>query len=328
MSKDTIKVIVTGAAGNIGYALVPLIAQGSMFGADQPLILHLLEIANAIDKGQAVEMELDDCAFPLLRGVVVTSDPREAFTDVDYAVFVGSFPRLKGMERKDLIAKNAEIFSGQGKILNEVAKKTCKVLVVGNPANTNCLITASVAPTIPKENFTALTRLDHNRAVYQVAHKAGVPISEVKNTCIWGNHSNTQFPDISHATVSGKPALELFESSWVQDEFIPIVQKRGATVIEKRGASSAFSAAKAIVDHMHDWVHGTPEGQFVSMAVPSDGSYGIPEGIVYSFPVSIKDGKATIVQGLEVNEFARGKMDATLAELVEEKETAFALCGL
>jgi len=232
------------------------------------------------------------------------------------------------MERKDLIAKNGEIFSTQGRILNEVAKKTCKVLVVGNPANTNCLITAAVATTIPRGNFTALTRLDHNRAVYQLANKAGAPLTEVKNVCIWGNHSSTQFPDVSHAKVAGRPATEIVSPEWIADEFIPLVQQRGAAVIQKRGASSAFSAAKAIVDHMHDWIHGTPDGDFISMAVPSDGSYGIPEGIVYSFPVTVKDGNVSIVQGLDINEFARGKMDATLQELVAEKETAFSLVGL
>jgi len=261
--------------------------------------------------------------------VLVTADAKEAFTDVDYVIFVGAFPRLAGMERKDLIEKNAQIFSGQGKILDEVAKKTVKVLVVGNPANTNCLITATSAPSIPKENFTALTRLDHNRARSQVALKAGVSVSDVHNVYIWGNHSSTQFPDLSHATVGGKPASEVIkDDAWSKGEFISTVQKRGAAVIDKRGLSSAFSAAKAIVDHMYDWVHGTPEGEHVSMAVPSDGSYGIPEGIVYSFPVSIKDGKPSIVQGYEINEFSRGQMDATLKELLEEKTVAFGICGL
>jgi len=321
--------LVTGAAGNIGYALVPLIAAGHMFGQDQRVDLHLLEIKDALGKAEAVSMELTDCAFPLLNNVLVTDDAREAFTDVDYVIFVGAFPRLAGMERKDLIEKNAQIFSSQGKILNEVAKKTAKVLVVGNPANTNCLITATSAPSIPKENFSCLTRLDHNRARSQVALKAGVPVGDVKNVFIWGNHSSTQFPDLSHGLVGGKAAAEVInDEAWVKGDFISIVQKRGAAVIEKRGLSSAFSAAKAIVDHMHDWVHGTPAGEHVSMGVPSDGSYGIPEGIVFSFPVSIKDGAASIVQGFEINEFSRGKIDATLNELVDEKKVAFGICGL
>jgi len=329
MSKAPVKVLVTGAAGNIGYALVPLIAAGDMFGPDQRVDLHILEITAALGKAEAVVMELTDCAFPLLNNVLVTDDARQAFTDVDYVIFVGAFPRLQGMERKDLIEKNAKIFSDQGKILNEVAKKTAKVLVVGNPANTNCLITATSAPSIPKDNFSCLTRLDHNRARSQVALKAGVSVSEVKNVFIWGNHSSTQFPDLSHGLVGGKSAAEVInDDGWVKGDFISIVQKRGAAVIDKRGLSSAFSAAKAIVDHMHDWVHGTPEGEHVSMGVPSDGSYGIPEGLIFSFPVSIKDGKASIVQGFEINDFSRGKIDATQNELLDEKKVAFAICGL
>jgi malate dehydrogenase len=321
--------LVTGAAGNIGYALVPLIAQGDMFGKDQPVSLHLLEIPNAIGKAEAVALELQDGAFPLLRDVLVTADAKQAFTDVDYVIFVGAFPRLQGMERKDLIEKNAQIFSSQGKILDEVAKKSVKVLVVGNPANTNCLITAVSAPSIPRENFSALTRLDHNRALTQTSAKAGVRLPEVKNVVIWGNHSNTQFPDLSHAIISGKSASSVInDDNWVKQDFVSTVQKRGAVIIEKRGLSSAFSAAKAIVDHMHDWVLGTPEGSFVSMGVPSDGSYGITEGIIYSFPVECKNGKATIVKGLEISEFAREKMDATLKELENEKETAFTICNI
>jgi len=300
-----------------------------MFGQDQPIDLHMLEIPSALGKTEAVAMELTDCAYPLLRNVLVTADAKEGFTDVDYVIFVGAFPRLQGMERKDLIEKNATIFSEQGKILDQVAKKTCKVLVVGNPANTNCLITATCAPSIPKENFTCLTRLDHNRARSQVALKAGVPTSDVHNVCIWGNHSSTQFPDFSHAKIGTKKGTEVItDEEWVKGEFVSVVQKRGAAVIAARGNSSAFSAAQAIVDHMHDWVHGTNEGEYVSMGVPSDGSYDIPEGVVYSYPVTIKDGKASIVQGLQVSEFAREKMDATLKELQEEKAVAFGICGL
>jgi len=323
------KVLVTGAAGNIGYALCPLIAQGDMFGPNQQLILHLLEIAPVIEKAEAVAMELRDCAFPLLKGIVVTSDETVAFTDVDYVIFVGAYPRKQGMERKDMIEINAKIFSGQGKILDQVAKKDVKVLVVGNPANTNCLLTATAAPSLSKSNFSALTRLDHNRAHYQLAEKTSSAMGEVKNVCIWGNHSNTQFPDLSHASVKGKPATEAVSQEWAQGEFVSTVQQRGAVIIQKRGLSSAFSAAKAIVDHMHDWVVGTPEGQFVSMGVLSDGNtYGVPQGLIYSFPVSCKDGKATIVTGLTVNDYQRKMMDATAAELAEEKEVAFKICGL
>jgi len=323
------KVLVTGAAGNIGYALCPLIAQGDMFGKAQPVILHLLERAEVLPKAEAVAMELYDCSFPLLAGVVVTADETVAFTDVDYVIFVGAFPRQQGMERKDMIEINAKIFSGQGKILDQVAKKSVKVLVVGNPANTNCLITATAAPSLNRLNFTALTRLDHNRARYQLAHKANAAISDVKNVCIWGNHSNTQFPDLSHATVNGKPAVDVVrDEAWVQNEFVTTVQQRGAVVIKTRGLSSAFSAAKAIVDHMHDWVHGTAPGEFVSMGVVSDGSYGIKKGLLYSFPVTIKDGQYQIVQGLSISDFARKHMDATAAELEEEKEVSFKICGL
>jgi len=305
-----------------------LIAQGDMLGPKQPVILHLLDIAACLEKAQAVAMELCDCAFPLLQGIVVTSDETVAFTDVDYVIFVGAFPRKQGMERKDMIEINAKIFAGQGKVLDQVAKKDVKVLVVGNPANTNCLITATAAPSLNKHNFTALTRLDHNRARYQVAEKAGVSVSDVKNVCIWGNHSNTQFPDLSHATVKGKPAPEVVDKEWSEKDFVATVQQRGAVVIQKRGLSSAFSAAKAIVDHMHDWVNGTPEGEFVSMGVYSDGSYGVKAGLIYSFPVTVKDGQYKIVQGLKISDFARKSMDATAAELEEEKSVSFGICGL
>jgi NAD-dependent malate dehydrogenase len=299
-----------------------------MLGRDQEVILHLLEIEAAIQKAEAVAMELRDCAFPLLKEIVVTSDERTAFTNVEYVIFVGAFPRKQGMERKDMIEINAKIFSGQGKILDEVAKKNVKVLVVGNPANTNCLITATAAPSLSKSNFSALTRLDHNRAHSQVAEKANAPIPDVKNVCIWGNHSSTQFPDVAHAKIQGKPATEVLkDDAWVQREFITTVQQRGATVINKRGLSSAFSAAKAIVDHMHDWVHGTKDGEFVSMGVYSDGSYGVPAGLIYSFPVTIKDGQAKIVQGLPVSDFAKKLMDGTTKELQEEKDVAFKIVG-
>jgi len=328
-SKSPKRVLVTGAAGNIGYALCPLIAQGDMLGPDQPIILHLLEIAQAVGKAEALAMELQDCAFPLLRGVVVTADETTAFTDTDYVIFVGAFPRKQGMERKDMIEINAKIFAGQGAILDKVAKKDVKVLVVGNPANTNCLITATAAPSLNKANFSALTRLDHNRAHFQVAQKANAQICEVKNVCIWGNHSNTQFPDVAHAIIRGQPAPRVIgDDAWCQGEFVKNVQQRGAVIIQKRGLSSACSAAKAIVDHMHDWVLGTPEGEFTSMGIMSDGSYGVPTGLIYSFPVTCKNGKATIVQGLPVSAFARKLMDATAAELEEEKAVSFQICKL
>jgi malate dehydrogenase len=323
------RILVTGAAGNIGYALLPRIANGDMLGPKQPVILHLLEIPNAEKALGGIVMELQDCAYPLLVGIVPTVDVNVAFKDVDIVLFVGAFPRLKGMERKDLIAKNASIFSEQGKILNEIASRDVKVVVVGNPANTNCLITMKHAPKIPKENFTALTRLDHNRAKSQIAMKAGVLVASVKNTIIWGNHSNTQFPDLSAATIHGKPASGVItDSQWVQNDFVSTVQNRGAAVIEARGLSSAFSAATAIVDHVRDWLVGTPEGEHVSMAVPADGSYGIDAEIIYSYPVTCKNGKYTIVKGLNVNDFAREKMTKTRDELIEERATAFEFLGL
>jgi malate dehydrogenase len=300
-----------------------------MFGADQPVILHMLEIPQAKQALDGIVMELEDCAYPLLHGVVPSVDAVEAFTNVDYVLFVGAFPRKDGMERKDLIGKNATIFSEQGKILDRVANKNVKVLVVGNPANTNCLIVAKHAPSIPRENFSALTRLDHNRAKTQVAIKAKVGVDKVKNTIIWGNHSGTQFPDVSHATVSGKPAAEaLGDTNWIQNEFVKTVQSRGAAVIKARGLSSAFSAANAIVNHMHDWVHGTPAGEHVSMAVLGNGAYGIKEELIYSYPVTCKDGKWKIVEGLSVSDFAREKMDVTRKELVEERAMAFEIVGL
>eukprot|EP01128_Nolandella_sp_AFSM9_P002475 TRINITY_DN12846_c0_g1_i1.p1 TRINITY_DN12846_c0_g1~~TRINITY_DN12846_c0_g1_i1.p1 ORF type:complete len:331 (-),score=98.87 TRINITY_DN12846_c0_g1_i1:64-1056(-) len=323
------RVLVTGAAGNIGYALLPRIANGEMLGPDQHVILHLLEIPRAEEALNGVVLELQDCAFPLLDGVVATTDPKVAFTDVDLVLFVGAFPRLKGMERNDLIGKNASIFSEQGKILNEVASKDVKVVVIGNPANTNCLITMKHAPTIPKENFTALTRLDLNRARAQVALKTGQPIASIKNAIIWGNHSSTQYPDLSHATVDGKPAKEVIgDDEWVKSTFLTTVQKRGAAIIAARGLSSAFSAANAIVNHVQSWVGGTAEGEIVSMGVLADGSYGIDDEIIFSYPVTIKDGKYTIVKDLAIDEFSQSKLDATKAELVAEKETAFGIVGL
>jgi malate dehydrogenase len=300
-----------------------------MLGPDQPVILHMLEIPQAKQALDGIVMELEDCAYPLLAGVLPSVDAVEAFTDVDVVLFVGAFPRKDGMERKDLIAKNAQIFSEQGKVLDKVAKKDVKVVVVGNPANTNCLIVMKHAPSIPKENFTALTRLDHNRAKSQVALKAKVPVDHVKNTLIWGNHSGTQFPDLSHALIGGKPAAEVLkDDQWVQNDFVKTVQQRGAAVIKARGLSSAFSAANAIVNHVHDWLVGTPAGEFVSMAVAAEGSYGIKDEIIYSYPVTCLNGKWTIVQNLPVSDFARDKMEITRKELVEERGMAFEIVGL
>eukprot|EP01113_Clastostelium_recurvatum_P011603 TRINITY_DN1592_c0_g1_i3.p1 TRINITY_DN1592_c0_g1~~TRINITY_DN1592_c0_g1_i3.p1 ORF type:complete len:344 (+),score=141.33 TRINITY_DN1592_c0_g1_i3:51-1034(+) len=320
---SAVRVLITGAAGQIGYSLVFSIARGEMFGPEQPVILHLLDIPVAMEALGGVVMELEDCALPLLHGVVPTSDLKEAFTDIDYAIFVGAMPRKEGMERADLLKANAGIFKTQGAALDQYAKKTVKVLVVGNPANTNALITATCAPSIPKENFSALTRLDHNRARSQIALKLKTNISNVKSVIIWGNHSSTQYPDVSYATV-GKESVRsaLKDDDWIQGEFIKTVQQRGGAVIKARKLSSAASAAKAIVDHMRDWVSGTPEGEYVSMAVWSDGSYGVQAGLVYSFPVTCKGGKYTIVQGLEVSDFSRKKLKETEDELEQEKTTA------
>jgi len=320
-------VVITGAGGQIGYALVPLISKGFMLG-NQPLILHLLEIPEALPALHAIVMELEDCAYPLLKGVVCTADPHVAFKDADYVLLVGAFPRKEGMERKDLIGLNAQIFSTQGRILDQVAKKTVKVVVVGNPANTNCLITLKHAPSIPKENFTCLTRLDHNRAVGQLALKAGKFPGDVHRPIIWGNHSSTQFADARFAIIDGKPATEVIDKAWLEGEFISTIQQRGAAVIKARKASSAFSAANAIIDHMRDWVIGTAEGQWVSMGIPTDGSYGISDEIVFSFPVTIKDGKISVVKDLEVNDFAKAKLEITKKELLEERTMAFELLGI
>jgi len=318
--KSPVRVTVTGAAGQISYGLLFRIAAGEMLGPDQPVILQLLEITPAMNALNGVVMELDDCAFPLLHGIVATDDPNVGFADADYALLVGAMPRRKGMERKDLLTANSKIFSVQGKAINDHAKKDIKVLVVGNPANTNALITMANAPSIKHGNITAMTRLDHNRALSQLASKTGKHSTDVKKLTIWGNHSSTQYPDISQATISDESAAQQVEQDWYRDTFIPTVQKRGAAIIEARGASSAASAANAAIDHIRTWEAGTDEGDWVSMAIPSDGSYGIDEGLIYSFPCTCSDGEYKIVQGLEIDEFSREKMDATLAELKEERD--------
>ncbi len=317
--KSPVRVTVTGAAGQISYSLLFRIAAGQMLGDDQPMILQLLEIPPAMDALSGVVMELDDCAFPLVQGIMATTEPDEAFKDVDFALLVGSRPRGPGMERKDLLEANAQIFSVQGKSLNDNASSDVKILVVGNPANTNCLIAQRNAPDIDARQFTAMTRLDHNRAAAQLAQKTGKHVTDVKDLAIWGNHSATQYPDITHATVAGTPAMELVDQSWVEDDFIPTVQQRGAAIIKARGLSSAASAANAAIEHMKDWTLGTG-GDTVSMAVYSDGSYGITEGLIYSFPCTCAGGQWKIVQGLEVSEFSRTKMTETETELTEERD--------
>ena len=317
--KNPVRITITGAAGQIGYQLAFRIASGQMLGADQPVILQLLEITPALPALEGVMMELDDCAFDTLAGVVGTDDANVAFKDSDYALLVGARPRGPGMERKDLLQANAQIFSVQGKAMNEHASRDIRVLVVGNPANTNALITSSNAPDIEPKNITAMTRLDHNRASAQLAAKTGKHISEVKQMAIWGNHSATQYPDMHHATVAGQAALGLVDESWLIDEFIPSVQQRGAAIIKARGASSAASAASAAINHMHDWVHSTPADDWVSMGIPADGSYGIKEGVIYSYPVRCSNGNCEIVQGLGISDFSRERMDATEAELREER---------
>ena len=317
--KNPVRITITGAAGQIGYQLAFRIASGQMLGADQPVILQLLEITPALPALEGVMMELDDCAFDTLAGVVGTDDANVAFKDSDYALLVGARPRGPGMERKDLLQANAQIFSVQGKAMNEHASRDIRVLVVGNPANTNALITSSNAPDIEPKNITAMTRLDHNRASAQLAEKTGKHVSEVRQMTIWGNHSATQYPDIHHATVAGQAALGLVDESWLIDEFISCVQQRGAAIIKARGASSAASAASAAINHMHDWVHGTPADDWVSMGIPADGSYGIKEGVIYSYPVRCSNGSYEIVQGLGISDFSRERMDATEAELREER---------
>ena len=317
--KDPVRVTITGGAGQIGYQLAFRIASGQMLGSDQPVILQLLEIPPALDALNGVIMELDDCAFPTLAGVVGTDDPNVAFKDADFALLVGARPRGPGMERKDLLEANAAIFSVQGKAINDHANPVIKVLVVGNPANTNALIASANAPNIPAANFTAMTRLDHNRAMAQLAAKTGKHVSDINRMTIWGNHSATQYPDISNATVAGEAATGLVEDNWLADDFIPTVQQRGAAIIKARGASSAASAASAAIDHMRDWALGTDGDDWVSMGIPADGSYGIDAGVIYSYPVRCSDGNYEIVQGLEVSEFSRERMDATDAELREER---------
>lgn len=325
--KAPVRVTVTGAAGQIGYALLFRIASGAMLGDDQPVILQLLDITPAMEALEGVRMELDDCAFPLLAGVVCTDDPTVGFKDTDYALLVGARPRGPGMERKDLLEANAAIFSVQGKALNDHASRNVKVLVVGNPANTNALIAQRNAPDLDPRNFTAMTRLDHNRAMTQIAQKTGTSVNDVTQMTIWGNHSATQYPDLFNAQVKGQAAIELIDQDWYENDFIPTVQQRGAAIIKARGASSAASAANAAIDHMRSWALGTEGDDWVSMGVYSDGSYGIAEGLVYSFPCRCANGDWTIVQGVEVGEFSRSKMDATAQELTEERDAVAHLLG-
>lgn len=321
MTSSPVRVAVTGAAGQIGYSILFRIASGQLLGPDQPVILHLLEITPALDGLRGVAMELEDCAFPLLAGVVQTDDAAEAFSGINYALLVGSRPRTKGMERSELLSANGAIFTAQGKALSDNAADDVRILVVGNPANTNCLIAMNNAPGIPNDRFTAMTRLDHNRALAQVAQKAEVPVSDVTNMTIWGNHSATQYPDLFHARVGGRNAAEVIDDeAWLADDFIPTVQKRGAAIIEARGLSSAASAANAAIAHVRTWVDGTPEGDWVSMGIPSDGSYGVAEGLISSFPVTTKAGEYQIVQGLDLNDFSRERIDASVGELVEERD--------
>lgn len=318
--KKPATVTITGAAGNIGYALAFRVASGQMLGADQPINLNLLEIPAAAAAVQGVLMELHDCAFPTLNKVTATHDAHVAFKDCDFAMLVGARPRGPGMERKDLLLENAKIFSAQGKALDAAASRDVRVLVVGNPANTNSLIAQRNAPSLAPDRFTAMTRLDHNRALALLSEKAAVGLSEVKKAIIWGNHSATQYPDLNHATVAGKPAISVVGEGWFKDIFIPSVQQRGAQIIKARGTSSAASAASAAVDHMHDWVFGTRDGDWVSMGVPSDGSYEIAQGVIYSYPVTCKGGRYSIVQGLSISDFSREKMSATHRELCEERD--------
>jgi len=318
--KQPVRVAVTGAAGQIGYALLFRIASGEMLGKDQPVILQLLEITPALKALEGVVMELNDCAFPLLHGIVASDDPAVAFKDADYALLVGSRPRGPGMERNDLLQANGAIFTVQGKALNDHASRDVKVLVVGNPANTNCLIAMRNAPDLKPEQFSAMTRLDHNRALSQLATKADARVADVKRMIIWGNHSSTQVPDLNHASVAGKPAMDVVNQQWTEQEFIPVVQKRGAAIIDARGASSAASAANAAIDHMRDWALGTAEGDWVSMAIPSRAWYGVAEGIIYSFPVTVKDGQVTVVEGLDNSAFVEERMHLSEQELLEERD--------
>ncbi len=320
MSKTPVKVVVTGAAGQIGYSLLFRIASGAMLGEDATVALSLLEIAPALKAAQGTAMELDDCAFPLLASIDITDDPNVAFDGANIALLVGARPRGPGMERRDLLEANGGIFKPQGAAINAHAASDVRVLVVGNPANTNALIAMSHAPDVPRERFSAMMRLDHNRAKAQLAAKAGVSVAAVTNMTVWGNHSATQYPDITHARISERPAPEVLDDmGWVESQFIPTVQKRGAAIIDARGASSAASAASAAIDHVRDWVSGTPAGDWVSMAIPSDGSYGVSEGILSGFPVTCADGAFTIVEGLEIDAFSRSRIDASVSELLEER---------
>ena len=325
--KQPLNVTITGAAGQIGYALAFRVASGQMLGADQPVNLHLLEITAALPGLQGIEMELKDCAFPTLNRVIVTDQATVAFQDCQAAMLVGARPRGPGMERKDLLLANAQIFSAQGRAMNAVAARNVRVLVVGNPANTNALIARSNAPDLPARNFTAMTRLDHNRALSQLADKTGTHVNDIRRMTIWGNHSSTQYPDLSHCLVGGRAAKGLVDQPWIEEYFIPTVQQRGAAVIKARGASSAASAASAAMDHMRLWFLGTTEGDWTSMAVPSDGSYGVRDGITYSYPVTCRNGDYQIVQGLTIDEFSRKRMELTEAELREERDGVKDLLG-
>ena len=327
MTKPPVRVAVTGAAGQIGYALLFRVAAGEFLGPEQPVFLQLLEIAPALPALDGVMMELEDCAFPTLAGTAASADPAVAFRDADYAFLVGARPRGPGMERADLLLSNAEIFRGQGRALNEHASRAVKAVVVGNPANTNALIAMSNAPDLAPGQVTAMTRLDHNRALASLAAKTGAPVAAIRRLIVWGNHSGTQYPDLRHALVEGTPALERVERDWYRDEYIPKVAQRGAEIIAARRASSAASAANAALAHLRDWVSGTPADDWTSMAVPSDGAYGVPEGLVYSFPVRCAGGRYEIVQGLDLDEFSRGKMAATQKELEEERDAVKHLLG-
>jgi malate dehydrogenase len=326
--KRPLRVAVTGAAGQIGYSLLFRIASGEMLGKDQPVILQLLDITPALPALNGVVMELDDCAFPLLQSIVATDDPKVAFRDADVALLVGARPRSKGMERKDLLEANGAIFTTQGRALSEVASRDIRVLVVGNPANTNCYIAMRNAKELKPSNFTAMMRLDHNRALTQIAQKVGKPVSAVRKMTVWGNHSATQYPDIFSAEVDGAKVASLInDQAWLEKDFIPTIQQRGAAIIQARGLSSAASAANAAMDHVRDWIHGTREGDWVSMGIASDGSYGIPEGVMYGYPVTCKNGAFQIVQGIDISEFSRSRMDATLKELQEERDSIKHLLG-
>ena len=326
MTKAPARVVITGAAGQIGYQLCFRIASGQLLGPDQPVILQMLEITPALDALNGVAMELDDCAFPLLAGMVQTDDPNVAFGDATHALLVGAMPRRDGMERADLLEANGGIFGPQGKAINDNASKDIKVLVVGNPANTNALIAMHSAPDIAPKQFTAMMRLDHNRAITQVAQKTGTTVNDVKKMTIWGNHSATQYPDLFHCEVNGEMAAgKINDQAWLEDDFIPTVQKRGAAIIKARGLSSAASAANAAIDHIREWELGTADNDWVSMGIPSDGSYGVPEGIISSFPVTCSGGEISIVQGLDIDDFSRGRIDASAAELVSERDTVAGL---